>query len=193
MTRRKQGHKGRRYAGWSGRPNLVREENPDHGEWSNESCFSRNSSGWKPDMTTLQQGHLCPVPWGPLGSAPPPNASANSDGYNTTLFPDEAAVARALQYIGYDGLNGDDLLRKFQANWNALVQRVAVDSSFQAIQWGRVPVGNLVADGIIGPRTLNALEIAIINQDRGLSWQGLLSVAKDPRQTQGRRHIYSAK
>jgi len=192
MTRR-QHKKGRRYAGFSGRPSEIDRINPDHGEWANESGFSRNSKGWKPDIRTLQQAHIAPVPWGPLGSAPPPNVSHDEAGYNQKMFPDEAAVGRALMYIGYRGTNGRGLLKDFQAEWNQLVQRIALDSPFQAIQWARVPVGNLVVDGNIGPRTLNALEIAVMNQQAGISWLGLLEVGKDPRQTQGRRHIYSAK
>lgn len=196
MTRRKQSPKERvnavgwRYAGWSGRPNMVEE---GHGEWKNESCFSRNSSGWKPDIRTLQQAHLRPVPWGPLGSTPPPDVSRNPDGYNTALWPDEDAVGRALVYLGYQGVNGRGLLRSFQSEWNRVVQHVAADPSFKGIDWARVPVGNLVADGNIGPRSLNALEIAVMNQDNGVSWRGLVHTTKNPTRTEGRCHIYSAK
>ena len=196
MTRRKHSPKeqvnaiGWRYAGWSGRPSLVEE---GHGQWINEGCFSKGSKGWKPDIRTLQQAHLRPVPWGPLGSEPPPDISRDPAGYNTSLWPDEDAVARALVYLEYKGSNGRGLLRSFQSEWNYVVQRVAGDPSFKGIDWARVPVGNLVADGNIGPRTLNALEIAAMNQDNGVSWKGLVHSAKNPIRTKGSCHIYSAK
>lgn len=196
MTRRKHrpkdvvNERGWRYAGWSGRPNLVEK---GHGAWSRESCFARNSKGWQPDINTLQQGHLCPVPWGPLGAEPPPNASGDPGSYNQDLWPDEKSVGLGLQYLGYRGTNGRALLRDFQHDWNYVVQRINSDPSFKAIAWGRVPTGHLTADSNIGPRTLNAMEIATINQDHDIPWKGLLHAARNPMQTQGRHHIYSAK
>lgn len=179
-----------RFSGFSGRPNLL---DPSHGQWRDESGFARNSKGWKPDIRTLQQGHTPPVPWGPLGSQPPPNVSQDPAGYNTALWPDEAAVAQGLMYLGYRGTNGRALLRGFQAEWNYVVQRVATDPAFQGVNWARVPAGNLVADGNIGPRTLNAMEIAAMNKDHGVPWRGLVEATKHPQQTQGRVHVYSAK
>lgn len=190
---RKNGRKGvrRKYGGFSGRP---QELPPAGNEAQSTSCYSRNSKGWLPEMGSLQQGRLCgPVPWGRLGFEDPVNATGGDSGYNTQMWQDYDNVADALRFLGYQGTDGHVLIRQFQSDWNRVSQRIAIHPRFNGIKWKRVPTGNLVADGEVGPKTLNALEIAIINQDV-VPWRNIVAAASDPNILRlGREHIYSAK
>lgn len=195
MTRgRKLGRKQvrRRYGGFSGRPSVLP---PAGNEWRSTSCFSRNSKGWLPEMKSLQQGALCgpQQPWGRLGLEDPEDLSGNEAGYNTDMWQDYENVAQALSFLGYEGPNGNDLIRAFQRDYNRVSNRVALYPRFRAIAWKRAPTGNLVVDGDPGPKTLNALELVIANQDV-VSWRNVVIAANDPSATRlGRKHIYSAK
>lgn len=190
---RKNGRKDvrRRYGGFSGRP---QELPPAGNEARSTSCFSRNSKGWLPEMGSLQQGRLCgPAPWGRLGFEDPVNVTGADAGYNTQMWQDYDNVAEALRFLGYQGTDGYALIRQFQSDWNRVSQRVAVHPRFKGIKWKRVPTGNLVADGEVGPKTLNALEVAILNQDV-VPWRSIAAAAMDPNALRlGREHIYSAK
>lgn len=193
MTRgRKLGRKEvrRRYGGFSGRPQDLP---PSGNEWESTSCFSRNSKGWLPEMGSLQQGRLLRVSWGRLGLEDPTNVSGEEAGYNVEMWQGYANVADALRFLGYQGSDGHVLIRRFQADWNQVSQRVAIHPRFKGIQWKRVPTGNLVADGEVGAKTLNALEVAILNQDV-VPWRNVVAATKDPNALRlGREHIYSAK
>ena len=181
----------RRYGGFSGRP---QELPPAGNEARSTSGFSRNSKGWLPEMKSLQQGRLCgPAPWGRLGFEDPVNTSGEEAGFNTEMWKGYDNVADALRFLGYQGNDGYELVRRFQSDWNRVVQRVAVHPNFKNLGWKRVPTGNLVADGEVGAKTLNALEVAIVNQDV-VPWRNVVVAAMDPNALRlGREHIYSAK
>ncbi len=180
----------RRYGGFSGRP----EELPDSGnqEASERGGWSRNSHGWTPEMKTLQQGAVTgPVPWGRLGIEQPPNISGDPKGYNSQMWEGLENVAHAFRFLGYQGSDGIGITRQFQGDWNRVSQRVATNPNFQAFDWNHVPQGNVIVDGDPGPQTLNALEVAIANQNV-IPWQNLTAASFDPTRM-GRKHIYSAK
>ena len=188
---RKQGRKEvrRRYGGFSGRPGNLP---PAGNEAQSEGGFSRNSKGWLPEMGSLQQGRMTgPVPWGRLGMDDPTNITGNPAGYNTEMWQGYENVADALRFLDYKGTDGYAMIHRFQVDWNRISQRIAVDPRFKRFDWRHVPTGNLAADRELGPRTLNALEIAIKNQP-SIPWQSLVMAAKDPL-TLGRKHVYSAK
>lgn len=193
MTRgRKLGRKQvrRRYGGFSGRPS---EHGPSGNAWQSESGFSKNSKGWLPKMGSLQQANLPVMPWGRLGMQDPTNVSGESAGYNTEMWQDYENVADALSFLGYQGKDGSAMIRQFQSDWNYVSQRVATHPRFKNIQWNRIPTGNLVADGEVGPRVLNALEVAIKNQNV-VPWRNVVAASKNPDDLSlGRKHIYSAK
>ena len=178
----------RRYGGFSGRPGDL----PSAGnEAQGASGFSRSSKGWLPKMDSLQQGRMLAAPWGRLGMQDPPDTTGNAAGYNTEMWRGYENVGDALLFLGYKGSDGYAMIHSFQTDWNRVVQRVAVDPKFKRFDWKHVPSGNLVADSEPGPKTLNALEVAIKNQS-GVPWQALVMASKDPL-TLGRKHVYSAK
>ena len=180
----------RQYGGYSGRA----DELPDSGnQWASErGGWSRSSHGWTPEMKTLHQGAVTgPVPWGRLGIEQPPNISGDPKGYNTQMWEGLENVAHAYRFLGYQGSDGIGITRQFQGDWNRVSQRVATNPNFQAFDWRHVPQGNVIVDGDPGPQTLNALEVAIANQDV-IPWQNLTAASFDPTRL-GRKHIYSAK
>jgi hypothetical protein len=193
MTRgRKIGRKQvrRRYGGFSGRPS---ELDPSGNEARSTSCFSRNSKGWLPEMKSLQQARLAVMHWGRLGMEDPANVSGDAAGFNVDMWQGYENVGDALRFLGYEGTDGIAMLRAFQSDWNRVVSRVAIHPRFQAIVWKRIPRGNLVVDGEVGPRSLNALEVAILNSDL-VPWSQIVSEAKDPDALRlGRKRIYNAK
>ena len=142
-------------------------------------------------MDSLQQGRMLAAPWGRLGMQDPPDTTGNAAGYNTEMWRGYENVGDALLFLGYKGSDGYAMIHSFQTDWNRVVQRVAVDPKFKRFDWKHVPSGNLVADSEPGPKTLNALEVAIKNQS-GVPWQALVMASKDPL-TLGRKHVYSAK
>lgn len=167
----------------------------DHGAWKNKSCFSRNSKGWKPDILTIGDAHTNPGEKGPQSPDRPPNVSGDRAGYNTRMFRDGKDVARSLRYLGYTfGNDGDALIRLFQQNWNRVVNRIDyIPGRFRDVPFTYVPSGYLSVDGIIGPHTLNALEIALINQrmNAALSWENVFNMASGSN-GYGRRNVYNA-
>jgi len=180
----------RRYGGFSGRP----DELPQSGnQWASErGGWSRNSHGWTPEMKTLQQGALAsPVPWGRLGIEFPPNISGDDAGYNTKMWQGLKNVADALLFLGYRGTDGVGMTRQFQGDYNRVSQRAATDPNFAALDWNVVPRGNLIVDGDPGTQTVNALEIAIANQNV-VPWQNVAAASFDPMRL-GRKRVYSAK
>lgn len=131
--------------------------------------------------------------WGRLGMEDPANPSGEQAGFNTDMWRGYENVAHALRFLGYQGSDGHAMIRQFQSDWNRVSQRVAINPRFKAIKFKRVPRGNLVSDGDPGPKTLNALEVAILNQDI-ISWGGLVMAASDPDAVRlGRERIYNAK
>ncbi len=178
----------RKYGGFSGRP----QEIGDSDEQLDQSCFSRNSKGWKPEITTLHQSHLMAVHWGPLGLRDPPNISANEKGFNTSMWQSYDNVADALRYLGYHGRDGVAMLRAFQRDWNAVSSRAGTHPKFQNLDWKVMPSGNLAVDGEVGPRVLNALEIAIANSNI-ISWQQVVLEAHAPDTLSlGRKKLFNA-
>jgi hypothetical protein len=180
----------RRYGGFSGRPGDLP---PAGNEWQSTSCFSRNSKGWLPEMKSLQQGRLRAVRWGRVGMENPQSMSGEEAGFNTQMWQGDENVADALSFLGYEGRDGSALLRQFQSDWNRVSQRVGIHPRFKAIHWKQPPTGNLIVDGRVGPLTLNALEIAIFNQDV-VPWRSVVAAASNPDDLRlGRKHLYSAK
>lgn len=187
----------RRY-GISLDPNEVALQS-ERSRWiqSRNQGFSRNSKGWKPDIRTLHQARIPPSPWGALGFQNPPNISGDEHGFNTTLFRTWKDVDSVLQELGYpgreDAFEFSGTLRQFQAHYNQVSQAVALNAD--DTPWVRVPKGNLVADGFAGPITLNALEIALVNQRGGVSWEhAVLSAVRDDWDVPDEReHLYNAR
>lgn len=168
----------------------------DHGGWKNESCYSRGSKGWKPDIMTLGDAHICPGEKGPQSPYRPPNVSGNSARYNTKLFRSEGDVAAALNYIGYQSPDGNAMLRRFQRDWNFVSNRIAMSPMLYAdITFAYLPQGIVKQDGEIGPQSLNALEVAVVNQRMAdLPWHELVMAMRreGPRSGYGRQKMYNA-
>jgi hypothetical protein len=167
----------------------------DHGSWKNKSCYARNSKGWKPDIMSLGDAHACPGEKGPQSPMRPPNISGDPAGYNTLMFRNEDDVARSLQYLGYRNPDGNAMVRKFQRHWNLVVNRIGyVPDRYRSISWPHLPQGLVKVDGKIGPQTLNALEIALVNQRMApmLSWARVLEMVQTAGDGYGRKHIYNA-
>src|SRR5690606_16003045 len=142
-----------------GRPGILPG---DHGGWKNDSCYSRVSKGWKPDILSIGTAHSCPSEKGPQSPPRPPNVSGDLVGYNTHVFRDENDVAAALQYLGYRSPDGNAMIRQFQQDWNLVISRIAyVPDRYRNVPFVYVPQGNLQVDGDIGPHTLNAIEVAM--------------------------------
>lgn len=175
-----------------GRPGLLPG---NHGGWKNESCYSRGSKGWKPDILTLGDAHACPGEKGPQSPPRPPNISGDPAGYNTQMFRNENDVGMALQYLGYRSPDGNAMLRKFQQHWNLVISRIAyVPDRYRNIPFPHVPQGNLRVDGDIGPHSLNALEIAIVNQrlNEQLAWPNVIEMVIMAGNGYGRERLYNA-
>lgn len=174
-----------------GRPGLL----PDnHGGWKNESCYSRGSKSWKPDIKTLHTSHICPGEKGPQSPYRPPNVSQDAAGYNSRLFRDENDVGHALKYLGYDSPDGNAMLRSFQRHWNRVSSQLALDpGKYTNLMFVFLPKGNLKQDGEIGPHSLNALEVAIANQRAtNMSWSDLVCVTSSHESGYGRERLYNA-
>jgi hypothetical protein len=130
---------------------------------------------------------------GARASGNPPNYTGDSNGYNTKLFPEPSAVRLALREIGYRvEYNNETLVpdnrpnaevKRFQNEWNKVIR--GIDSGkIKLPLTPSQPVmvkglrGLLVADGIPGKNTLNALEIAVNNQVQNqLKWTSLVGQA----------------
>lgn len=175
-----------------GRPGLLPG---NHGGWKNRSCYSQGSKNWKPDIMSLGDAHNCPGEKGPQSPPRPPNISADRGGYNTRTFRDEADVAHALQYLGYRSPDGSAMIRRFQRHWNLVISRIAmVPDRYREIQFVHIPQGNLRVDGKIGPNTLNAIEIAMINQRTApqLGWPNVIELVITAGSGYGKERLYNA-
>lgn len=175
-----------------GRPGLLPG---NHGGWKNESCYSQGSKGWKPDILTLGDAHNCPGDKGPQSPPRPPNISQDPAGYNTKMFPGHQSVADILMYLGYRGEDGNALIRQFQRHWNLVISRIAlVPDRYGEIPFAHVPQGNLRVDGEIGPNTLNALEVAMINQrlNEQLAWPEVIKMVITAGTGYGKERLYNA-
>ena len=176
-----------------GRPGIL---SGDHGAWRNESCFSRGSKGWKPDILTLGDSHNCPGWKGPMSPFRPPNVSQGEHGYNSKMFRNESDVGRGLLYLGYSSPDGNAMLRAFQSDWNLVSTAIAMSPDrYGGIEFAILPQGNLQQDGDIGPNTLNALEVAMGNQRlAGVRWHDLVEMMRgDAHRTKyGRQKRYNA-
>lgn len=166
----------------------------NHGSWKNESCFAPGSKGWKPDILTLGDAHACPGNKGPQSPFRPPNISQGAGGYNGRMFSDENDVGDALNYIGYSSPDGNAMLREFQRHWNGVIAPLAGEPNlFGNITFAYLPEGNLRVDGEIGPHTLNALEVAVINQRMAnLPWPELVGITSTSSNGYGRDRKYNA-
>lgn len=102
----------------------------------------------------------------------PPNISGDPQGYNTQMFPDSQAVRSIFEQMRYvDDLPPESppskqTVRNFQQHWNALTNAVAAGklSQYKGLNQFDNLRGTLSVDGIPGPNTLRALEIAYLFQ-----------------------------
>jgi hypothetical protein len=189
----------RRYAGFSGSPAEL-EGAREYRDYiaSRNTCYSRNSKGWKPDIRTLHQARLARSSWGPLGFQNPPNVSGSQEGFNPTLFMGEDDVADALMELGYcmqddRGFELSHVIRSFQSDYNRVSNMLKGDCREQDIQWVRIPKGNIVADGFAGPQTFNALEIALLNERGGLPWEQAVLIVEENGHCEARERICTAR
>jgi len=150
--------------------------------------------GWKPDILTLGDAHNCPGEKGPQSPFRPPNVSQGDIGYNDKLFRNEGDVARALLYLGYESPDGNAMLKGFQRHWNGVISAISYSPMrFANVQFAIIPQGNLRTDGDIGPHTLNALEVAMMNQrSAGLPWTEVVSATSTSDNGYGRERRYNA-
>jgi hypothetical protein len=138
-------------------------------------------------------------PWDPIGHVRPPNITGNPASYNDKLFQTDEDVVEALAEIGYfwegeDSFEFSSAVRQFQAEYNYLSNLIPTVSLLQDVTWVRVPRGHLVADGMIGPVTLKALEIALVNERGGVSWSEAILLAKHARRGHpAAHHVYDAR
>jgi hypothetical protein len=182
----------RRY-GFSGDPRMIEEmhRNAAMQELSRDG-FSRNSSSPGPRMAELHQGALCVQPWGPLGLTDPPNVSGDPSGYNHGRFTDDRSIFNALRELGYDERLGlIEMLQSFQTHYNLVTGAVASLPAMGRIDWAIVPTGNLRADGHAGPKTLNAIDIALFNQENGVDWIDVVDITTSMG-NHGRERMYNA-
>jgi len=166
----------------------------DHGSWKNESCFSPGSRGWKPDIMSLGDAHVCPGNKGPQSPFRPPNISQGAGGYNDRMFHDEDAIGQALNYIGYSSPDGNAMLRQFQRHWNGVISAIAyAPNKYANVRFQYIPEGNLRTDGDPGPHSLNALEVAVINQRMSdLTWPEIVGLTSSSDNGYGRHRQYNA-
>lgn len=199
MTYRGTPHDIRRYGGFSGRPKEIlaqRDADLSFLDKRNRS-FRPNSPG--PDIHLLHQANIPISPWGRVGHAHPPNITGNPAGHNTDLFRNKQDVANALTELGYHW-EGDRkfefsrAIRQFQGDWNKISNSIPAKRDLQNINWVRVPRGNVVPDGMAGPVTQNALEIALVNQRAGLPWEKILLINEHAERGYPKReHVYDAR
>lgn len=123
----------------------------------------------------------------------PPNVTGDPAGYDTTSFPNPAAVRLVLKGMGYDVEYSQDPLatnddphpevRKFQKQWNQVIRgldsgRVKFKPNPPNPAWLKHFRGLLVEDGIPGKNTLNGMHIAFGNVARNLTlWSTLTKQA----------------
>jgi len=144
---------------------------------------------------SLGDAHSCPGEKGPQSPPRPPNISGDPAGYNTRTFRDEDDVGHALQYLGYQSPDGNAMIRRFQRHWNLVISRLAiVPDRYRNIQFAHIPQGNLRVDGKIGPHTLNALEIAMVNQRTSpqLGWPNVIEMVITAGNGYGKQRLYNA-
>jgi len=146
---------------------------------------------------SIGDAHNCCPPYGKGPNSPmrPPNISGDDAGYNTRLFRNEDDVLMALRYIGYTGDDGNGMVRLFQRHWNRVSMKVSNQPErYRDIPFTYMPAGLAMIDGEIGPQTLNALEIAMLNQrmNEALSWVSLVEIASATGSGYGRRRVYNA-
>ena len=104
-------------------------------------------------------------------------------------------VVDALSQLGYAGTDGDRIIRRFQNDWNHAVSGLAqAPGRYDNVNFAFVPHGLCIVDGRVGDQTLNALEVALLNQrqSRDLSWQKICEMVKHGRSGYGRKHLYNA-
>lgn len=169
-----------KYLGWWGDSPIVVDDQPADGSSSNGGGSTNGGGESSRDRMRL------------LGK--PPNISKDPAGYNTALFPNPTPVRVVLTRVGYsvpwdggslvpDGKANPEVT-KFQNDWNRVIE---------GIDLGRVKLptavaesaklayfrGRLAADGIPGKNTLNALEIAMVNQESNkVKWYDLVKQAR---------------
>lgn len=144
---------------------------------------------------TLGDAHNCPGEKGPQSPYRPPNVSQDPAGYNTRAFRREEDIAAALHYLGYQSPDGDAMIRRFQRHWNGVISKIALaPRRYSGLTWAYIPEGNLRTDGEIGPHTLNALEIAVMNQRTSgdLAWPAVVEFTSLPDNGYGRQRKYNA-
>ena len=115
----------------------------------------------------------------------------------TKLFSSSEDVANVLAELGYKWKGGDrfsfsSAVRQFQSDYNTLSNEIPTYSDLQIVNWIRVPKGALVADGTVGPWTMNALEIALVNQRGGVPWEQVLLIATLPNKGGEKTRIHDA-
>jgi len=112
------------------------------------------------------------------------------------MFRDEENVAQALAFLGYGGGDGARMLRRFQRHWNRVSLKISGSpGDYQDIPFPLFPQGILKVDGDIGPHTLNALEIAIVNQRESadwLAWEAVIALVKIVGNGRGKQKLYNA-
>lgn len=182
-----QGGHPRRFSGFSGRPSEI----PRNRRRGTRTGFAEWQSHG-PETSKLQQGGVSYPIWGQLGIEPPPNTTEDPKGFNTELFTSPQDVARALEQLGYVGQNKKRMTKLFQAHYNRVSMGCNDRRDMQGIDWVRVPRGLLVVDGVMGMRTLNALEVALENQEAGILWGSVVKQLENPDRAP-REKIYSAK
>jgi len=175
-----------------GRPETLPK---GRGAWKNYSCFSKGSKGWKPTIMSLTLAHSRPGEKGPLSPFRPPNISGDDAGYNTSVFRNESDVLHALDQIGYHGSRGPVMLNNFQQDWNSVTSRISMTPDcFRSVRFPFLPSGSLKVDGVIGPNTLNAIEVALSNQNltKDLFWPEVVSMASFKNKIYGKDRVYNA-
>jgi hypothetical protein len=69
-----------------------------------------------------------------------------------------------------------------------------VPDRYRSISFPHIPTGNLQVDGDIGPNTLNALEISMVNQRTSpkLAWPCVIEMVTIAGTGYGKQHLYNA-
>jgi len=202
MTYRGTSHKTdgsiRRYDGFSGDPSVIREQREANRFMDERNrSFRPNSPG--PNIHLLHQANIPISPRGSVGHAHPPNVTGNTAGYNTKLFETDQQVVDVLAELGYawEGSGQFEFgraVRQFQSDYNDMSNSIVSKPRLREVNWVRVPRGHLVADGMVGPVTMNAMEVALVNQRGGLSWEQLMLLsAEAKRGYPAKDHVYDAR
>ena len=189
----------RRYSGFSGDPSVISEQRRELAYLNGRNrSFLPNSPG--PNIHLLHQANIPISPWGPVGHAHPPNVTGNPAGYNTKLFQTDGQVVDVLAELGYAAGRGEQkfdfgrAVAQFQSDYNALSNSIPAKRELQNVNWVRVPKGHVVADGMVGPVTMNAMEVALVNQRGGIPWeQAILLMVEAARGYPPKTHVYDAR